>query len=197
MPFPHPTYILVAFCYRQAVKCPILCRTLSFQRYFRRKSGPTGRIMPISRPDDIGWCIVDKHKKVEQALGVACAAFLSSWPGVFASCGASSGIYGLRVSHIRHYSGTGACLYACKRLKAGCAAQPKGCSACFVPVVAINKPDFLAGYSLFYESARYRGDFLAAIENNRNFTLSRHFMAIEYNQNKPRSVYDEKSLRFL
>ena len=46
-------------------------------------------------------------------------------------------------------------------------------SACFVPVVAINKPDFLAGYSLFYESARYRGDFLAAIENNRNFTLSR------------------------
>jgi hypothetical protein len=49
-------------------------------------------------------------------------------------------------------------------------------SACFVPVVAINKPDFLAGYSLFYESARYRGDFLAAIENNRNFTLSRHLL---------------------
>ena len=45
--------------------------------------------------------------------------------------------------------------------------------ACFVPMVAINKPDFLAGYSLFYESARYRGDFLAVIENNRNFTLSR------------------------
>mgnify|MGYP007111738012 CR=1 FL=1 len=40
--------------------------------------------------------------------------------------------------------------------------------ACFVPVMAINKPDFLAGYSLFYESARYGGDFLAAIENNRN-----------------------------
>ena len=44
--------------------------------------------------------------------------------------------------------------------------------ACFVPVMAINKPDFLAGYSLFYESARYRGVFLAVIENNRNFTLS-------------------------
>ena len=42
-------------------------------------------------------------------------------------------------------------------------------SACFVPVAAINKPDFLAGYSLFYESARYRGDFLAAIENNLDF----------------------------
>jgi hypothetical protein len=43
----------------------------------------------------------------------------------------------------------------------------------FVPVMAINKPEFLAGYSLFYESARYGGDFMAAIENNRNFTLSR------------------------
>ena len=43
--------------------------------------------------------------------------------------------------------------------------------ACFVPVVAINKPDFLAGYSLSYVSARYRGDFLAAIENNRNWNL--------------------------
>ena len=46
------------------------------------------------------------------------------------------------------------------------------CSSCFVPVMAINKPDFLAGYSLFYESARYRAVFLADIENNRDFTLS-------------------------
>ena len=38
--------------------------------------------------------------------------------------------------------------------------------------MAINKPDFLAGYSLFYESARYGGDFMAAIENNRDFSLS-------------------------
>ncbi len=44
-------------------------------------------------------------------------------------------------------------------------------SACFVPVVAINKPDFLAGYLLFYVSARYRAVFLAAIENNQNFSL--------------------------
>ena len=34
--------------------------------------------------------------------------------------------------------------------------------------MAINKPDFLAGYSLFYESARYGADFLAAIEFNRD-----------------------------
>jgi hypothetical protein len=47
--------------------------------------------------------------------------------------------------------------------------------ACFVPVMAINKPDFLAGYSLFYESARYGGDFMAAIENNRDFSLSPMF----------------------
>ena len=47
-------------------------------------------------------------------------------------------------------------------------------SACVVPVMAINKPDFLAGYSLFYESARYGGDFMAAIENNRDFSLSRN-----------------------
>ena len=39
--------------------------------------------------------------------------------------------------------------------------------------MAINKPDFLAGYSLFYESARYGGDFMAAIENNRNLPLAR------------------------
>ena len=38
--------------------------------------------------------------------------------------------------------------------------------------MAINKPDFMAGYSLFYESARYGGDFMAAIENNRDFPLS-------------------------
>ena len=41
--------------------------------------------------------------------------------------------------------------------------------------MAINKPDFLAGYSLFYESARYGGDFMAAIENNRDFSLSLDF----------------------
>ena len=29
-----------------------------------------------------------KHKRWTKPLGVACAAFLSSWPGVFASCGA-------------------------------------------------------------------------------------------------------------
>ena len=45
--------------------------------------------------------------------------------------------------------------------------------------MAINKPDFLAGYSLFYESARYGGDFMAAIENNRNFTLSHNWGWIE------------------
>ena len=45
--------------------------------------------MPDSLPDGIGWCIVEEHKKVAQALGVACGAFLSSWPGIYASCGAS------------------------------------------------------------------------------------------------------------
>ena len=38
--------------------------------------------------------------------------------------------------------------------------------------MAINKPDFLAGYSLFYESARYGADFLAAIEINRDLLTS-------------------------
>ena len=56
-------------------------------------------------------------------------------------------------------------------------------SACFVPVVAINKPDFLAGYSLFYESARYRGDFLAAIENNRNFPVEPNEFWIKFGAN--------------
>ena len=78
--------------------------------------------------------------------------------------------------------GTAAGKYASQLLKASCASYAKGLAhckgpqdrllnvryACFVPVVAINKPDFLAGYSFFYESARYRSDFLATIENNRN-----------------------------
>ena len=38
--------------------------------------------------------------------------------------------------------------------------------------MAINKPDFLAGYSLFYESARYGANFLAAIEINRDLLTS-------------------------
>ena len=48
-------------------------------------------------------------------------------------------------------------------------------SMIIVPVVAINKPDFLAGYLLFYVSARYRGDFLAAIENNRNLRWAENY----------------------
>ena len=46
-------------------------------------------------------------------------------------------------------------------------------SACFVAVPAINKPVFLAGSRIFLEAARYRAVFLAEIENNYNFTLSR------------------------
>ena len=49
-----------------------------------------------------------------------------------------------------------------------------------MPVVAINKPDFLAGYSLFYESARYGGDFMAAIENNLDFSLSHFSLSPKY-----------------
>ena len=36
-------------------------------------------------------------------------------------------------------------IYAFRQLEAGDAAQPMGCSACFVPVMAIKKPVFLAG----------------------------------------------------
>ena len=67
--------------------------------------------------------------------------------------------------------GTAAGKYASQLLKASCASYTQRArSACFVPVMAINKPDFLAEYSLFYESAIYGGVFLADIENNRNFT---------------------------
>lgn len=40
------------------------------------------------------------------------------------------------------------------------------------PVTAIKKPDFLAGDGILLRAARFRADFLAAIENNRDFTLS-------------------------
>lgn len=33
--------------------------------------------------------------------------------------------------------------------------------ACFMPVTAINKPDFLAGSAFFYETARKKADVLA------------------------------------
>ena len=38
-----------------------------------------------------------------------------------------------------------------------------------MPVAAINKPDFLAGTGVSLWVARYRADFLAMIDNNRNF----------------------------
>ena len=50
--------------------------------------------------------------------------------------------------------------------------------------MAINKLDFLAGYSLFYESARYGGDFMAAIENNRDFSLSENNRDFPLSQSK-------------
>ena len=52
-------------------------------------------------------------------------------------------IRALRFGDLVHGNALGE--YASQALKAGDAAQPKGCSACFVPVIAINKPDFLAG----------------------------------------------------
>ena len=46
-------------------------------------------------------------------------------------------------------------------------------ATCFVPMMAINKADFLAGISFFHVSARFRADFLAAIEINRDLPLAR------------------------
>ena len=46
-------------------------------------------------------------------------------------------------------------------------------ATCFVPVMAINKTDFLAGISFFYVPARFGADFLAAIEINRDLPLAR------------------------
>ena len=45
-------------------------------------------------------------------------------------------------------------------------------ATCFVPVMAINKTDFLAGISFFYVPARFGADFLAAIEINRDLAGS-------------------------
>ena len=86
---------------------------------------------------------------------------------------------------------------ACQLLKASCASYAKGLRSLqrstgpfayrllwlLWPVMAINKPDFLAGGVIFLRTARYGGDFLAAIENNRDFTLSQQlFVSIVRNR---------------
>ena len=38
-------------------------------------------------------------------------------------------------------------------------------------MMAIKKPDFLAGEGILPCAARFRADFLAAIDDNRDFTL--------------------------
>ena len=111
-------------------------------------------------------------------MGVACATFLSSWPGVLRQLrcvklhndlSEYDEIHGCKTpKHVARVSlddiyiwnlclerGNALGEYASQALKVSDAAQPKGCSAHFVPMMAINKPDFLAD-----------------IENNRHFTLA-------------------------
>ena len=66
-------------------------------------------------------------KRWSKPLGLACATFLSSWPGVFRQ---------LRCLHIDSLS-TSACIYASKRFKAFCASYTRrACAECFVLVSA-------------------------------------------------------------
>ena len=67
-------------------------------------------------------------------MGLACATFLSSWPGVLRQ---------LRCVHKKR--GISACKYASKRLKASCASYTQRArAACFVPVMQknANQPRF-------------------------------------------------------
>ena len=112
-------------------------------------------------------------KRCSKPLGLACATFLSSWPGVLcqqlrflcrtaarsvSSCAKNSlrfcaarqksrqkwgfwcelsnnlGISLLSSHLISQGACTESCVYACRTLKTGDAAQPKGCSAGFVPI---------------------------------------------------------------
>ena len=93
------------------------------------------------------WSL-DKHKKAEQAFGCSLHSLFEQLAGLFASCVAS-------LSNICGYcAGTSACIYACKRFKAGSAAPtPKGCSACFVPVAG----GFILTDHLFLMPARRPG----------------------------------------
>ena len=72
--------------------------------------------------------------------------------------------------------GTGAGKYASQLLKASCASYARRArAACFVPVMARNKPDFMAGSSFFYVLARFWADFLAAIEKQPGFYREPYF----------------------
>ena len=65
-----------------------------------------------------------KHKKVEQALGLSLRNLFEQLDWRTSSAA------------VRAYKQCiGACKYASKRLKADVAAQPKGCSVCFVLVI--------------------------------------------------------------
>ena len=46
--------------------------------------------------------------------------------------------------------------------------RPRARATCFVPVMAINKLDFMAGISFFHMSARFRADFLATNKNSQD-----------------------------
>ena len=52
--------------------------------------------------------------------------------------------------------------------------RPRARATCFVPVMAINKADFLAGISYFHVLARFRADFLATIETLPVFYIDVH-----------------------
>ena len=47
--------------------------------------------------------------------------------------------------------------------------RPRARATCFVPVMAINKLDFMAGISFFHMSARFRADFLATNKNSQDW----------------------------
>ena len=58
---------------------------------------------------------------------------------------------------------------ASQLLKASCASYAQRARAAyFVPVMAINKLDFMAGISFFLMSARFRADFLATNKNSQD-----------------------------
>ena len=57
--------------------------------------------MPDSLPDGIGWCIVDRHKKVEQALGHSLRSLFEQLARRIRQLRCFSGLSGLSFTDVR------------------------------------------------------------------------------------------------
>ena len=93
----------------------------------------------------------EKHKSWSKPPGVACAGFLSSWLGVLRQLRCLQRPAEIEFCSVE-MNVTESREYASGTLKADAAAQPKGCSACFVPAATKCKT------TDFFQASQHRSN---------------------------------------